>query len=233
MSDRAAFMKRIIEDKFSDAPRLVFADWLEEHGDPLRAEFIRIQIEIENAMKGCSCGSCMRRHGPGPHQHTNGPCAASRLKVKVNGERQPAYFRSHTLLEEHGKQWLADDFCGSEQRARIYTNNMVFTRGFMAEIETTGPLWVEQGDWFTSRAPIERVKLMTMFTIGISQCNDEKRNIWGWTLTWDGSPSKYRISDTNLKRYYDKYQNTPLYPHVYNLVLLKAKWPDIEFILPK
>jgi uncharacterized protein (TIGR02996 family) len=28
-----------------DAPRLVYADWLDEHGDAARAEFIRVQIE--------------------------------------------------------------------------------------------------------------------------------------------------------------------------------------------
>lgn len=29
-----------------DGPRLVFADWIEEHGDPERAEFIRLQIRL-------------------------------------------------------------------------------------------------------------------------------------------------------------------------------------------
>src|SRR5262249_44868579 len=29
-----------------DAPRLVYADWLEEHGDAARAEFIRVQCEL-------------------------------------------------------------------------------------------------------------------------------------------------------------------------------------------
>src|SRR5437763_1092616 len=27
-------------------PRLMYADWLQEHGRPIRAEFIRVQIEI-------------------------------------------------------------------------------------------------------------------------------------------------------------------------------------------
>lgn len=35
----------ILEDPAQDGPRLVFADWLEEQGDP-RAEFIRLQIEL-------------------------------------------------------------------------------------------------------------------------------------------------------------------------------------------
>ncbi|HLW65058.1 MAG TPA: TIGR02996 domain-containing protein [Gemmataceae bacterium] len=43
MSD--AFLKTIRENPDDDAPRLVYADWLDENGQPDRAEFIRLQIE--------------------------------------------------------------------------------------------------------------------------------------------------------------------------------------------
>jgi uncharacterized protein (TIGR02996 family) len=42
-----AFLADIIEHPDDDAPRLVFADWLEDHGQPERAEFIRLQCEVE------------------------------------------------------------------------------------------------------------------------------------------------------------------------------------------
>ena len=47
MSDNTArgFLEFILAHPDDDAPRLVFADWLEEQGDSDRAEFIRIQIE--------------------------------------------------------------------------------------------------------------------------------------------------------------------------------------------
>src|SRR5262245_8986058 len=41
----AAFLRTILADPDDDAVRLVFADWLGEHGQPERAEFIRLQIE--------------------------------------------------------------------------------------------------------------------------------------------------------------------------------------------
>src|SRR5262245_37828342 len=47
MTDVDAFMRSIIENPDDDAPRLVFADSLEENGDSERAEFIRLQIESE------------------------------------------------------------------------------------------------------------------------------------------------------------------------------------------
>lgn len=41
---RAAFLAAIRERPDDDAIRLIFADWLDENGDPERAEFIRTQI---------------------------------------------------------------------------------------------------------------------------------------------------------------------------------------------
>jgi uncharacterized protein (TIGR02996 family) len=43
---QAAFLEAIREHPGDDAPRLVYADWLDEHGDPDRAEFIRTQCRL-------------------------------------------------------------------------------------------------------------------------------------------------------------------------------------------
>src|SRR4051812_5383520 len=42
MSRADALLAAIAEAPDDDAPRLVYADWLEEHGDDARAEFIRV-----------------------------------------------------------------------------------------------------------------------------------------------------------------------------------------------
>lgn len=46
MNDRIAFLRRIIETPDDDVPRLVFADWLQEHDEDERAAFIRAQCEL-------------------------------------------------------------------------------------------------------------------------------------------------------------------------------------------
>jgi uncharacterized protein (TIGR02996 family) len=46
MTDQDALLRAICENPDDDAPRLIYADWLDEHGDPLQAEFIRTQIEL-------------------------------------------------------------------------------------------------------------------------------------------------------------------------------------------
>jgi uncharacterized protein (TIGR02996 family) len=49
MSDRTALLRAIIENPADDTPRLVFADWLDENGEPERAEFVRLQCHLTRA----------------------------------------------------------------------------------------------------------------------------------------------------------------------------------------
>jgi uncharacterized protein (TIGR02996 family) len=46
MTEREALFATICASPDDDTPRLVLADWLEENGDPERAEFIRVQIAL-------------------------------------------------------------------------------------------------------------------------------------------------------------------------------------------
>lgn len=46
MSDHDALLRAICEHPDDDTPRLIFADWLEEHGDADRATFVRAQVEL-------------------------------------------------------------------------------------------------------------------------------------------------------------------------------------------
>lgn len=43
--DEDGFHAAIRDNPFDDVTRLVFADWLDEHGQPARAELIRVQVE--------------------------------------------------------------------------------------------------------------------------------------------------------------------------------------------
>src|SRR5688572_12625546 len=47
MAENAALFAAIIANPREDTPRLAYADWLDENGDPARARFIRLQYEIE------------------------------------------------------------------------------------------------------------------------------------------------------------------------------------------
>ncbi len=71
MTHEQAFLQAIIETPADDTPRLVYADWLEERGQPgdaERAEFIRVQCELAKAGNCLSeppypeCPKCLPRH---------------------------------------------------------------------------------------------------------------------------------------------------------------------------
>jgi uncharacterized protein (TIGR02996 family) len=47
-----AFLHDIIENPDDDGPRLVYADWLDDHGEPDRARFIRVQCELAGLPEG-------------------------------------------------------------------------------------------------------------------------------------------------------------------------------------
>jgi uncharacterized protein (TIGR02996 family) len=46
MSDEKALLAAIWEHPHEDTPRLLYADWLQENGQPERAEFIRVGCEL-------------------------------------------------------------------------------------------------------------------------------------------------------------------------------------------
>jgi uncharacterized protein (TIGR02996 family) len=52
--DADALLRAVLAAPDDDAPRLIYADWLDEHGDPARAEFIRAQVVLARSA-GC-CG---------------------------------------------------------------------------------------------------------------------------------------------------------------------------------
>jgi uncharacterized protein (TIGR02996 family) len=50
-----AFLNAIKEQPEDDTPRLILADWLEEHGDP-RGELLRLQVNLAHAFPGSQAG---------------------------------------------------------------------------------------------------------------------------------------------------------------------------------
>jgi uncharacterized protein (TIGR02996 family) len=47
MNARETFLRAIADNPAADGARLVFADWLDDHGEHDRAELIRVQVELE------------------------------------------------------------------------------------------------------------------------------------------------------------------------------------------
>jgi uncharacterized protein (TIGR02996 family) len=50
MGTEAALLRAIRANPDEDTPRLAYADWLDEHDQPERAEFIRVQVQLAPIM---------------------------------------------------------------------------------------------------------------------------------------------------------------------------------------
>jgi uncharacterized protein (TIGR02996 family) len=68
-TDQAALLASILAAPKDDAPRLVFADWLDENGEGERAEFVRVQVELAryDEMTFAECRACECPDGDYPH----------------------------------------------------------------------------------------------------------------------------------------------------------------------
>ena len=62
------FLRTICEAPDDDLPRLIFADWLDEHGDP-RGEFIRLQIELARGPSAAGASALEERERQLLFQH--------------------------------------------------------------------------------------------------------------------------------------------------------------------
>ncbi|MDY3555553.1 TIGR02996 domain-containing protein [Gemmata sp. JC717] len=49
MNDRDSLLAAVLEHPEEDTPRLMYADWLQENGDPDRGQFVRLQVEGAHA----------------------------------------------------------------------------------------------------------------------------------------------------------------------------------------
>ena len=52
MTDGDDLYRAVLDSPEDDAPRLIYADWLDEHGRPERAEFIRLQCAMDRVPAG-------------------------------------------------------------------------------------------------------------------------------------------------------------------------------------
>src|SRR5437764_72310 len=61
MTQVEAFLEAILDSPDDDAPRLIFADWLEDEGQAQRAELIRVQCRLAGDLSRPERGELVQR----------------------------------------------------------------------------------------------------------------------------------------------------------------------------
>lgn len=156
-------LRAVLEDPADDCRRLVYADWLEENGQPERAEFVRVQVELAGLSTGeLTCpktGVVTTWHGFTPACR----CRACRL-------RRREYETSCR-------------FCHWDWRGGIPPGTSVsYRRGFVEEVRCDNGPFLGHVAAIFSTAPITEVRL-TDLRPGTSY---EHPGFWTWVRSPEG-----------------------------------------------
>lgn len=125
-----ALLRAVCATPADDAPRLIYADWLEEHGNLARAEFIRAQIERE-------------------------ACEENTARFEELQAREKELLAAHA--EEWEKGFLAGS---TGLAIRDMWGEATYRRGFPARVFVVQcDLFPEEADRFFERVPADEVLL--------------------------------------------------------------------------
>lgn len=126
-------LRTILTYPFDDAPRMVYADWLEENGEELHAELIRVQCALT-----CSCVPLSPPDGTGIRSGLL--CAACLMEPS---RRIGLQLREKELL----------------QTRYALEPNIHFERGFVSTITTQLDVFMSMAENWFNREPITYVRL--------------------------------------------------------------------------
>lgn len=138
MTDRDALLNAIFDAPADDAPRLVYADWLDEHGEPERAEFVRVQIKIADLNR---------------ELHSDEDCGDERCPGCQERRVLSARERELTILNTI--------FWGADLPVPASPDNGVCTwrRGFIESVTLSAADWLTHADTILAAHPVTVVTL--------------------------------------------------------------------------
>ena len=239
MTDGEALLAAIIAHPEEDAPRLIYADWLEENGQGERAEFIRVQVELARIANSAPCCTApANRHEVGCARRTakkrrafsdKGRCRRCDYLSALAGRdkrRRRLVARERQLLERSAKAgpkfaadinyWLHGE--PTDPRARPIAPVGTFVRGFIERVTCTAADWLSHGDAIRAAHPVTCVRLTTEL---------------GPHVTY----SSYDLDNRLLTiRFTARLKSVTWGPEQAEvaayLKLLQAEWPGVTFELP-
>lgn len=166
MSHQAGLLRAVLDAPADDAPRLVYADWLDEHGDqPERAEFIRVQVEYAALYTHLAehgdeaCPRCARGYVPSD-------LLTTRFEVPTHG---PAPFARDCPWHLMG---LGDDSISGPRK------EWGWHRGFVETMRLPAADWHTHGDMLAASHPIRDVTWTTWPSWPTYTTGDERRSDW-------------------------------------------------------
>ena len=130
MTEREALLAAVVADPDADLPRLVYADWCDQNGDPARAEFIRVQCALATRPVDQVVAARQVELLGLP---VDGPLAVA---TATTAEDRALVAREAELLRLHEDRWRAELPRPGWMDGELSGWNE-FTRGFISEHKIT------------------------------------------------------------------------------------------------
>jgi uncharacterized protein (TIGR02996 family) len=210
MNDRHAFISAICANPDDDAPRLQFADWLDEqasensgyidnnggwivqgNGYAQRAEFIRVQIELVGM--GWVNDSPSLAWGPSAERF-------NRRLADGRKRREELRTRERELLIGSPKIWganasFSDFLSGLGYTWPLSPSNLTweFTRGFVESITCTLADWLTHGPAIIREHPLTRVEISDRRAMEFTRQDDPAE--WGFAINDFEPRASHRIPE--------------------------------------
>jgi uncharacterized protein (TIGR02996 family) len=146
--DWESLLRAVAAAPADDVPRLVAADWLNEHAQPERAEFIRIQVELARLEAAGDWASAAAETLRRKERTYLGPMATHRALWAL--EACPQLVRV-TFQDEGGPPLESMRVAGAER--------LTFHRGFVQSVTCPAADWLRHGAEVRARQPIRGVRL--------------------------------------------------------------------------
>ena len=133
LSERAALLAAVAAAPADDLPRLVLADWLDEHGESARAGYVRAQVELARLIAD-------DRLDDDPY-----PAVVAAV-VEVPAEELWAWAAADGLPVGPPPSLLARDLVGDTDLVRNVAGDVTvgFRRGFVAVVRCPVGRWVRE-----------------------------------------------------------------------------------------
>ena len=151
MGDEPDFLRAIRENPADDAPRLVYADWLDENGRPERAEFIRVCVDLIRVRQAAADAG------------GRDPRLAARLAHLEARKADLFYRRDPAVVGPYPRGWRCllappgyDDTWYATRQA---TGALFLARGLGELVITRAGKWVTHGDKILAAHPVREVRL--------------------------------------------------------------------------
>jgi uncharacterized protein (TIGR02996 family) len=142
MGDHAGFLADILANPDDDTHRLVYADWLEEHGLSGRAAFIRVQCRIAREPPFCVTGRPLTVYGE----------FTARCRCPGCSLRRREYMTSRRFIQW---DWLG----GVDSGFAPFIRPAGWRRGFVASVACRGEDWIRHGAAVLAAHPVEELRL--------------------------------------------------------------------------